>query len=384
LGSAPVPPSVLKSGQFRVGFVPLIDAAPIIAAFELGYFADESLDVYLERQIGWGNVRDKLTFGHLHGSHALLGMPAASVLRWPHYPEPLVSILSLGFGGNAITLSKLLINSGVKNASGLLTWLKAAPRGGSTPLLAHPFGCSAHHYLLRDWLSRAGIDPDRDVRLCVLPPPQIVGQMGKGYLDGCCVGEPWNSVAEAKGYGKVLAVTTELVPDHPEKVFAVSRRWLTENTDTARRVVRALVRAGRFCGEEANHKQLASMLSKPAYLGTDASLILRSLRLERHVAESRPVGRGPTYRCYTINAAAMFPSASHTVWLLNEMKRWGHLPVETDVDSIAAQCVDTRAFRVAAATMNVDIPESDFPPMKLPVASPSPEGRRVQSALASA
>ena len=368
-----------------MGYVPLLDAAPIIAAYELGYFADESLDVYLERQIGWGNVRDKLTFGHLHGSHALLGMPAASVLKRPLYPEPLVSLLSLGFGGNAITLSKLLINAGVKCAAGLLTWLHAAPRGGSTPLLAHVFGCSTHHYLLRDWLSRGGINPDRDVRLCVLPPPQIVGQMAKGYLDGCCVGEPWNSVAEAGGFGKVLAVTTELVPEHPEKVFAVSRKWLVENTDTARKLARALLRAGQFCGDEANHKQLAGLLSRSQYLGAEASLILRSLRLECHVAQSRSPGRGPTHRCYTINPSAMFPSGTHTMWLLNQMKRWSHLPLDVDVESIAAQSVDTRAYRVAAATMNVEVPDSDFPPMKLPhPVAPRVDARRGQPAMASA
>src|SRR5262245_22354936 len=72
----------------RIGFVPLIDASPIIAAAELGFFNDEGLSVELERQIGWGNVRDKLTFGHLDASHALVGMPLASALGWDWFAQP--------------------------------------------------------------------------------------------------------------------------------------------------------------------------------------------------------------------------------------------------------------------------------------------------------
>src|SRR2546430_16299491 len=61
---------ITRGGALRLGFVPLIDAAPLIAAAELGYFADEGLAVSLERQIGWANVRDKLAFGHLDASRS--------------------------------------------------------------------------------------------------------------------------------------------------------------------------------------------------------------------------------------------------------------------------------------------------------------------------
>jgi ABC-type nitrate/sulfonate/bicarbonate transport system substrate-binding protein len=178
----------------NIGFVPLLDAAPLIAAFELGYFADEGLSVVLERQIGWGNVRDKLTFGSLLASHALLGMPAASVLQQPRYPEPLVAILSLGSGGSAISVSQPLFDAGVQSGDALAAWVMRLARGHMPPLLAHVFDCSTHHYLLRDWLSKAQIDPDRYVRLCVLPPPQMVRQTANGYIDCFCVGEPWNTM----------------------------------------------------------------------------------------------------------------------------------------------------------------------------------------------
>ena len=104
----------------RVGFVELIDAAPLIAAFELGFFAEEGLSVSLERQIGWGNVRDKLIYGHLDASHAVLGLSPLSLLGRDRFPAPLTTIMSLGTGGNAITLSRNLTDAGIATAEDLL------------------------------------------------------------------------------------------------------------------------------------------------------------------------------------------------------------------------------------------------------------------------
>ncbi len=339
----------------------MLDAAPIIVALELGYFRDESLSVVLDRQIGWGNVRDKLTFGHLHASQALLGMPAASVLGMPQYPEPLVGLLSLGFGGNAITLSRRLTDGGVENATTLATWVRSLPQRQDRPLFAHVFGASTHHYLLRDWLSASQIDPDRDVRLCVLPPQQMVGQLSKGYLDGFCVGEPWNTVATDDGCGKILEATTNLVPEHPEKLLAVTRRWLNENTELAERIARAMLYAGEFCGEAKNRARLCEILARPEYLAVNPDVLQRSLAFDNHA----PLRRSPASRFYGVSATAMFPSASHIAWLLSQMKRWNHLPSTADIRRIASKSIDTTAYRAAALAIGIDCPADDFPPMRL-------------------
>src|SRR5438477_474251 len=83
-------------------------------AKEMGFVADEGLDVSLHRQVGWANVRDKLSFGHLDAAHALLGMPLASQLGRDSFSEPLVSVMGLGCGGNAITVRRGLFEMGVK------------------------------------------------------------------------------------------------------------------------------------------------------------------------------------------------------------------------------------------------------------------------------
>src|SRR4051812_49791650 len=106
----------------------MIDAAPLIAAAELGYFADEGLSVALERQIGWANVRDKLAIGHLDASHALLGLPLASVLHPEAQGEEMVGLMSLSSGGKAIPLGSELSPAGVNSAAALTRSIRATHR----------------------------------------------------------------------------------------------------------------------------------------------------------------------------------------------------------------------------------------------------------------
>jgi ABC-type nitrate/sulfonate/bicarbonate transport system substrate-binding protein len=327
--------SLPHAADVHLGFVPLLDAAPLILALELGYFADEGLQVALHRQVGWGNVRDKLVYGQLHASHALVGMPPASYLGRDRFPEAVIAVMSLGTGGNAITLSRRLTDAGVTGPRELATWLARRSKDASPPALAHVFSCSGHHYLLRTWLDRAGIDPDGDVRLVVMPPPQMASQMLAGTLDGFCVGEPWGTLAEARGVGRIVAATIDLLPAHPEKVLAVNRHWLGRSPHAAVALVRAIVRACGFCNDRTNARRVAEVLSRPGYLDVPADLLARSMS-HRAAPRHDPAATSP----------------AHAAWILNEMIRWGHLPPHTDVTAAARASVDTDIYRraVEAAT----------------------------------
>jgi ABC-type nitrate/sulfonate/bicarbonate transport system substrate-binding protein len=69
------------------------------------------------------------------------------------------------------------------------------------------FPYSSHNFLFRRWLRTNGINPDRDVHMVVVPPPQMPANMKAGNLDGYCVGEPWNSVAVLARYGWCAATS---------------------------------------------------------------------------------------------------------------------------------------------------------------------------------
>ena len=357
---------VARRGPIRLGFIPLIDAAPLVVAHECGYFADEGLHVSLERQIGWANVRDKLAFGHLDASHALLGLPLASVLQPETQGEELVSVLALSSGGNAITLSRQLTEAGVNSAATLARWIHD-PHADRPPVFAHVFGCSMHHYLLRDWLDAAGIHPDVDVRLCVIPPSQMTRQLAAGQLDGFCVGEPWNTLAAREGCGDVVCPTTDILPAHPEKVLATTRRWAHDNAAALTPLIRAILRACQYCNDPNNLESLADLLAQPKYVGVDVSTLRASLSLDRtfglnpRFASVRPMD----WTMRSFGMAATFPSRTHVAWLLEQMIRWSHAPSDADVTATADQCTESQPYRRAAESLRIECPTDDYPPMPL-------------------
>ncbi|MDB5326092.1 MAG: nitrate transporter [Phycisphaerales bacterium] len=355
-----------SSSAIRIGFVPLNDAAPVIATFELGYFKDEGVEVSLRRELGWANVRDKLAYGRLDAAHALLGLPVASALGGVAAGDPVRSVMALGSGGDAITLSSRLAKAGVSSATALGEFIgqtKASSKGARPLMFGHVFDSSVHHYLLRDWLASGGIDPDKDLRLCVLPPQQMPAHLAAGHLDGFCAGEPWNSVAHADGVGKITALTTDLLPAHPDKVLAVNGRW-ADGGGAVTSVVRALLRGCRYCAAPTNIDALAEMLSRPEYLDVPAAALAASLRLDRRVGPEKVSHLRPSeWQMRAFDTT--FPSHMHAAWLVTQMQRWGHVDRSIDPCAIAARCTDTAPYRTAAASLDMGMPSTDTPPMPL-------------------
>lgn len=349
----------------RIGFVPLIDAAPLIVAHTLGFFHDEGIDAQLQRQIGWANIRDKLMYGLLDAGHALLGMPVASQLGRDSFSQPLVALMNLGSGGNAITISKQLDDFGIRSAADLAAHLRRTRR--NQLLMGHVFNGSMHHYLLRAWLDSAGIDPDSDVKLCVIPPPQMAEHMRGNYLDLFCVGEPWNTLAKRSGYGMPIVATTDILPNHPEKILAVTERFAADHPELLVRAIRALLRACQWCDDPTHRRDLAVTLAQPEYLRQSVEVIEESLSIRESLALSpRTRGlrtEGSALRSFS--AQFTFPSKMHYCWMMMQMIRWGHLSTQADITGLASRCSDTRFYRMAAESIGLKAPEDDFDPMPL-------------------
>ena len=251
-------------------------------------------------------------------------------------------------------------------------------RAGRVPLLAHVFGCSAHHYLLRQWLAAGGVDPDRDVKLCVVPPPQVWRQLRKGYLDGYCCGEPYNTLAESAGDGRMVAVTADVVPAHPDKVLAVGRRWAVEHADLIPRLCRAVLRAMQFCDDDRHLPAVAETMARPAYLAMPAKAVLGSLSLLRtFTAPGAGRSVGPAHsRGRPFDPRSAFPSVTHHAWLAEQMARWGHLGAGADAAALAAACVSADGYRAAADALSVPCPPEDAPPMRLRIGTFTVDPRR--------
>lgn len=361
-----------REGHIRLGFIPLTDCAPLVVARELGLFSQEGLQVELSREPSWANVRDKVMLGALDGAQMLAGMPVASQLGITALRKPLTTALSLGLNGNAITVSRklfgTLIEAGLDDtqrpisARALRPVIEARRSSGLEPLtFAVVYPVSSHNYELRYWLAEGGIDPEHDVRIVVIPPPQMVSQLRAGKIDGFCVGEPWNSVAVRGDHGHVLITSHQLWAHKPEKVLGVTEDWAERNPEVHRKLVRALMRAGAWLDEPDNRLEAAALLARPEYVGIAAEVL--HLPLSGHMVYD-PGGAPHPHPDFNVfhRHAAMFPWRSHAMWFMTQMLRWGQLERAENLASAAARAYRPELYRQLAAELGWFYPTIDDKP----------------------
>jgi ABC-type nitrate/sulfonate/bicarbonate transport system substrate-binding protein len=265
-----------QSRTLKLGFVPLTDCAPLVMAQELGLFRKYGLRVKLNRELGWATIRDKIIHGELDAAHAVAGMPVAASLGLGSIRCESLTALVLNLHGNAITLSNDLWQRGVRDGATLCEEILRF-RGQRTFTFGVVYHFSSHNYLLRNWLAASGIQPDRDVRIVIVPPPQMVTNLKGGNLDGFCVGEPWNSLAVQSRTGCIVATSAELDPGHPEKVLMVRRDFAEERGPEHLALVAALLEACEFCELSESHDEILSVLARPQYVNVPATALRAGL-----------------------------------------------------------------------------------------------------------
>jgi ABC-type nitrate/sulfonate/bicarbonate transport system substrate-binding protein len=262
---------LLKTAQpgraLRVGFVPLCDCAPIILAKELGLFARYGLNVELSREAGWATIRDKIVFRELDAAHATASMVFSASLGLGAIAVPCLTGIVLNLHGNAITLSTRLWAAGVRDGATLKAHVKAC-RKVAPLVFGVVFRYSSHDFLLRKWFRMNGIDPERDVRIVIVPPPQMAGNLKTGNLEGYCVGEPWNSVAVQQRVGWIVETSEAIAPLHAEKVLMVREEFASSRADEHVRLLAALLEACVYCDQPRNREQLVDVLAQPQYVNT--------------------------------------------------------------------------------------------------------------------
>lgn len=264
-----------STASIRLGYVPLTDAAPLIVARGLGLFEKHGVRVELSRELGWGTVRDKIVYGELDAAHAPGGL-LFSLLAGTHSAAAKVRVLMLlTKQGNAITLSRRLWEKGAHDGKSLRKMIRVeAPR---RPVFAVVAWYSTHHFLLREWLRQSGIDPDKEVRITILPPPLVGEHMRAGLINGFCVGEPWNSAAVLQGEGWIAATSRDLAPGHPEKVVFAQAAAMDSRPDDFEALRRALGEACAWCARPGNRLELASLLKSELFPGLSSDIIGNAL-----------------------------------------------------------------------------------------------------------
>ncbi len=297
--------------ELRLGFVPLNDAAALIVARDKGYFADEGLSVELSREASWATVRDKVAVGALDGAHMLAPLALAMALGAGCEATAMIAPFVLNFGGAVVTVSTRLATAiGPEGgAEGLARLIARRRDQESSPLtFGVVFPYSTHNYLLRDWMARGGIEPDRDIRLTVTPPPRSAELLSEGVIEGFCAGEPWSQVAVRAGVGHIAMRGARFAPDAPDKVFATTQVWAEAHGDELQALLRALLRASAWSEDPANRAELVAILTRPENVGVDGEAIeagLGDIRFHRDGANR--------------------PDPAQALWILHQMARWGQV-----------------------------------------------------------
>lgn len=356
----------------HAGFIPLTDCAPFAVAKELGFDADLGFSLRLHREVSWANIRDKTEFGLFDCAHMLAPMPLASTLGLGRAAAPIIAPMALSLNGDAITVSEALWAAmraadaeraeagGMAAAAALAKVVAARRKAGEPPLtlgMVHPFSC--HNYDLRYWLAAAGVHPDNDVRLVVIPPPLIAGSLEEREIDGFCAGAPWSSVTAAAGQGRIVATKLELWANSPEKALGVRRDWAENHDELLMALMQALLRAAAWLDDPAHHDEAAAILAQPSYVGAPEAILRRTLSgALRRGAE----GGAFNERDFIVfhRHAANFPWVSHGIWILTQMLRWGQIGAPIDLEGVARQVFRPDLFRRAAALAGVSAPSDDM------------------------
>lgn len=334
----------MRRAAVSVGFIPLVDAAPVIVAQEMGFTAEEGIALDLRRAPSWSSLRDMLSFGQVDAAHMLSTLPVAAAMGLGGISTPLEAVSVLSVNGNVIGVNRDLENRLRQNgypfdfadarAAGM-----ALLQTAEKPLrIGVPFPFSMHAELVHYWLT--SVDPDAAARIEVrtIPPPFMAEAIAAGEVDAFCVGEPWGSRAVEKSVGALLLPGAAIWSFAPEKVLAVRRDWAETESSLLNRLIRAIWRAGRWLAQEGSHILTAELLSRKEYLDLSPEIIDRALS-GRLVISSAGEERETHRFLEFAHGAASFPWRSQAEWI-------GHrLAARTGSEEAAARLAARGVFR---------------------------------------
>ena len=359
----------MAAHQITAGFLPLLDSSLLLVAYEKGFAAEEDVALTLVRETSWANIRDRMAVGHFNVAHLLAPMPIAYNLGLTPLSTRTIAPMSLGLGGNAVTVSTALwVEMELNGATGDLDALangtalrraaaarRAAGRGPLRFAVVHPH--SGHNYELRYWLAGCDIDPDREVEIVIVPPPLMADALAAGRIDGYCVGEPWNTVAVAAGVGHIATVKAAIWKSSPEKVLGVAEAWAQGHPEALGALLWALYRAAMWADSPANRAELAEMLARPEYLGQTAEVMLPALSGRLRAGGAGDVQIDDFF--VPLKKAANFPWISHALWYYTQMVRWGHVEHTAENERIARSTYRPDLYRAALKPLGAALPAAN-------------------------
>ena len=311
-------PGPLEKKDLKIGFIPITCATPIIMAHPMGFYSKNGLNAEVIRTAGWAVIRDKTLNKEYDAAHMLSPMPLAITLGVGSNPVPYTMPAVENINGQAITLA-------MKHKD------KRDPKQWKGFKFAVPFDYSMHNYLLRYYVAEHGLDPDTDIQIRAVPPPEMVANLRADNIDGFLGPDPFNQRAVYDGVGFIHLLTKELWDGHPCCAFAASREFVTSTPNTYHALLKSIIEATAFAAKPENRKQVAEAIAAQNYLNQPVTVV------EQVLTGTYADGLGGVKRDASRIDFDPFPWHSMAMWILTQMKRWGQIKGDVNYRQVAEQ-----------------------------------------------
>ncbi|MCC5850508.1 MAG: ABC transporter substrate-binding protein [Verrucomicrobia bacterium] len=380
-----VDPASLEKPDLTLGFVPVNDCIPFAVAYTKGFFKKYGLNVRLSRESSWAASRDGVIFGRLDAAPVVSGavVNARNGAEGAR-PAPLCAAMTIHRHGNAITMNRGMWDAGVRPlheyhgdvermGRDIRAYFQALPPSQRT--VAVVLSSAIYEYFIRYLLTLSGMNPRRDFRIVIIPPPQMVTNMRIGAMSMYMVAEPWNTraIVGNEGVGFTFAHGAEIWRGHPDRLLAVMESFIERYPKTYRSLVKAMVEACRWADRPENREEIAELASLRAFTGPPAKFTRPAL-----VGEYNYGGFDDQPRIVNLPDATMFfelPDRikgsprdhstflwqSDALWLMSQAALWKQTPgLPSDPIGVAKRAWRTDLYREIVGEIGIQCPEEAY------------------------
>ncbi len=332
----------LEKKDLKIGFIPITCATPLIMAHPLGFYSKQGLDVQVVKTAGWALIRDKMLNKEYDATHFLSPMPLAISMGAGSNPVPMNVATIQNTNGQAITLAN-------KHKD------KRDPKQWKGFKFAVPFEYSMHNFLLRYYVAEAGIDPDRDIQIRVVPPPEMVANLRAGNIDGYLGPDPFNQRAVYEEIGFLHLLTKDLWNGHPCCAFGTSTEFIKANPNTFAALYRAVLTSAAMARKAENRELIAKVISPSAYLNQPETVVAQVL------TGKFADGLGNVKNVPDRADFDPMPWQSMAVWMLTQMKRWGYVKGDIEYKQLAEQVFLLTDAKKHMKQLGEPVPDGAYP-----------------------
>jgi bicarbonate transport system substrate-binding protein len=367
--------SQLETSTISLGFVPILEAAPLVIGVEKGFFAKHGLDVQLSKQASWSAARDNVVLGAagggIDGGQWQLPMPQmiseGALTNGKKVPMTILAMLMSQ--GNGIAAANSVRDGNLSadlKASSPGFFAKFNQKEGRKFRATYTFPKANQDIWIRYWLAAGGVNPNKDVELLTVPAPETLQGMRNGTMEAFSTGDPWPLRIAKDDVGYLAATTAQIWKVHPEEYLAVRSDWVDKNPKAAVALLKGLIEAQIWLDKPENKDEAAQILSSRKWYNVPLPVLEQSLKgqykIGAHGTPATDPKMGPLYWS-SDRGVISYPYKSLTLWFLLESLRWKFYPGTLDTIQ-DAEAINNRVVRDdlwLKAARELGLPSKDIP-----------------------